>query len=94
LGDAQAERVEIGNEQMKRDNGWQDNHQSSLKVTGTKAVSEPDWEHLQAQKQGGEGEKQTPGGEDKNTSQKAKKGSTQAKNAREDYLEDDQFDNL
>jgi hypothetical protein len=93
LGDAQAERVEIGNEQMKRDNGWQDNHQSSLKVTGTKAVSEPDWEHLQAQKQGGEGEKQTPGGEDKNTSQKAKKGSTQAKNAREDPLEDDQFDN-
>lgn len=82
LQDAQAHRVEIGNHQMIRDNGWQSQDQASLKVTGTKAdKAQPDWEHLVSQKQGGTGE--VPAGRDKNTKQKTNSGSTKAKNARD-----------
>jgi len=83
LQDAQAHRVEIGNHQMIRDNGWQTQDQASLKVTGTKAAkAQPDWEHLVSQKQGGTGE--VASGRDKNTSQVTSgKGSTKSKNARD-----------
>lgn len=83
LADAQAERLEVGNEQMKRDNGWTDNDQAAKKITGTKAVREPDWEHLQNSKSNGQmGE--VASGEDKPTSQhqKASKSSLKSKNAR------------
>lgn len=46
LEKSQFEQIAIQNEAAKRDHGWQTNDQSSIAITGKKAVAEPDKEML------------------------------------------------
>lgn len=78
LQDAQADNVEIHNAAYKRDQGWIDQDQASLMVTGSVAVKkEPDWDHIEGQK-----DASVPKGEDKDTNPNTVAGSTKAKNKR------------
>jgi hypothetical protein len=46
LADAQANQIEIDNAARTRDEGWQDNDAASTSITGSAAVSEPNYEVL------------------------------------------------
>ncbi|MEC0276816.1 hypothetical protein [Peribacillus frigoritolerans] len=46
LEQAQFEQIHLQNVAYKRDQGWIDQDQASVLVTGAKAVAEPDWEHM------------------------------------------------
>lgn len=93
LADAQSRNVELENAQIAETMGYQTHDQSAQEVTGTDAVSEPDWDHVPGFKKQAAGTGEVAGstgsvakGEDKATSQNTNKGTTKPKNAREAVL--------